>query len=137
MCAPLLGGQVRRPKTHDFFRRRVPEDELSVLIGSDQPLDHAIQHRLEHESLRLQGLPRVAQFFRLLSQVGRAPFLFGNVVQDRDPSAQVAPGVAEGPCRDFYKLPRLSAQAAESLTPLLPIPREEPEPEAGDPAGRG
>jgi hypothetical protein len=73
MCAPLHRRKVRRPEAHDFFRCRIPEDELPVMISGDQSLDHAIQYGLEHDSLGFQGLPGKAQLLRPPSQVGLVP----------------------------------------------------------------
>ena len=44
MFIPFPAGHVRCTQTNNSVRRRVPDDELSVLIGDHQPLRHAVQH---------------------------------------------------------------------------------------------
>ena len=63
--------------------------------AATNPSDHAVQHGLEHELLGFQGLPRAEQFLGLPGQVGFGPLAFGNVMQDGDPSAQIAPSILQ------------------------------------------
>src|SRR5258708_24253640 len=49
MFGPLRGGNVRWAVAHNPLRRPIPYQELAVLVCSNQPLGHVVQHRLQHE----------------------------------------------------------------------------------------
>ena len=99
----MLAVQVGRAQANNLLRSRVPDDEFSLLVGGDQSLGHAVEHGLQHEALRLQGLLRTHQLLGLAGQVLRlcGQLLFrllalGDVMQDFGKATQLAALAVDG-----------------------------------------